>query len=40
MPIIGKKGHGDLILTIEILVPGKVSKTERILYEEILKLEK
>jgi DnaJ-class molecular chaperone len=40
MPIIGKKGHGDLIITIEILVPAKVSKAEKTLYEEILKLEK
>ncbi len=40
MPIIGKKGHGDLIMTIEILVPGKVTKAERVLYEEILKLER
>jgi|GEM_PF-6774194 len=40
MPIIGKKGHGDLILTIEILVPAKISKAEKALYEAILKLEK
>ncbi len=40
MPIIGKKWHGDLIITIEILVPAKISKAEKALYEEILKLEK
>lgn len=40
MPIIGKKGHGDLIITIEILVPAKISKAEKALYEEILKLER
>ncbi len=40
MPIIGKKWHGDMIITIEILVPGKISKAEKVLYEEIIKLEK
>jgi DnaJ-class molecular chaperone len=40
MPIIGKKGHGDLIITLEILVPAKISKAEKALYEEIITLEK
>lgn len=40
MPIIGKKGHGDLIITLEILVPAKISKAEKGLYEELLEKEK
>lgn len=40
MPIIGKKWHGDLIITIDILVPHKITKAEKSLYEEIISLEK
>ncbi len=36
MPVIGKKHRWDLIITLEILVPAKVSKEEKRLYEEIL----
>lgn len=40
MPIIGKKWHGDLIITLEILIPGKISRAEKALYEDIKKIEK
>jgi molecular chaperone DnaJ len=40
MPIIGKKWHGDLIITLVILIPEKISKAEKILYESIKKAEK
>ena len=29
-----------MIITLEILVPGKISKAEKALYEEIITLEK
>lgn len=36
MPILGKKWHGDCIVTLSILIPGKLSKEEKKLYEELL----
>ncbi len=36
MPLLGKKGRGDLIITLEILVPGKISKEEKKLYTALL----
>ncbi len=40
MPFIGKKWRGDLIITLEILIPGKVSKEIKKFYENILAAEK
>lgn len=39
MPLIGKKWRGDLIITLDILIPGKLSKEEKKLYSEILEIE-
>lgn len=39
MPIIGKKWRGDLVIKLEILIPGKISKEEKELYNELLKKE-
>lgn len=39
MPFIGKKWRGDLIITLEVLVPGKVTKELKKLYENILTIE-
>lgn len=39
MPLLGKKWRGDLVITFEITIPGKISKWERKLYEELLDLE-
>lgn len=36
MPLIGKKWRGDLIITLEILIPGKITKEEKKLYSELL----
>jgi molecular chaperone DnaJ len=40
MSLIGKKWRGDLIITLEILIPGKLSKEEKKLYTELLETEK
>ena len=40
MPLIGKKWRGDLIITLEILIPGKISKEDKKLYEKILENQK
>lgn len=40
MPIIGKKWHGDLIITFEVIIPAKMSRAEKKLYEELLKIQK
>ena len=40
MPLLGKKWRGDLIITLEILIPGKLSKEEKKLYTELLEKEK
>lgn len=40
MPQIGKKWRGDFVITIDILIPGKISKEEKKLYEQILSIEK
>ncbi len=39
MPILGKKWRGDLVITLEILVPGKISKDEKHLYTQLLEIE-
>ncbi len=39
MPLLGKKWRGDLIITLEILIPGKISKEEKKLYTELLGIE-
>jgi DnaJ-class molecular chaperone len=39
MPLIGKKWRGDLIITLEILIPGKLSKEQKKLYTELLETE-
>jgi len=39
MPLLGKKWHGDLIITLEILVPAKLSKEQKKLYTELLEEE-
>ena len=38
MHAIGKKSRWDLIITLEILVPGKLSKTEKELYEKLAEI--
>jgi molecular chaperone DnaJ len=40
MPLIGKKWRGDLIITLEILIPGKISKEDKKFYEKILENQK
>lgn len=39
MPTLGKKGRGDLIITLDILVPAKISKEEKKLYTELLEIQ-
>ena len=39
MPLIGKKWRWDLIITLEILIPGKLSKEQNKLYTELLEIE-
>lgn len=40
MPRLGRRGRGDLFVIVEVQVPGKLSREEKRLYGELLKLEK